>query len=661
MVSIALVLILMIGVNYVFTKTSDAVGAGQTMNTFNRDSQSAQAAIFSDFQNINKNPPCFIIGSQIVDQFLNSADAQTGNDPTHVVIDNAGNTQPVITGLYNYRCHRADVVKFFVRGNYQRRSANDGSFTSQTTSDDAFVTLGHALLPTNDSSCYVGPTTDNTSIGYNITQYSAAGPIWTTQLAPNAALAPPLASTGPKQRLGAYAADWVLARSVTLLKDQNTNFSYNGSSTPTALQPNPTGFAEVAYPRFPFTYNNGGGTTTVTLTGGPVSLWPSAAYIPYQVNMTPLGYNSPDNSFYSIKNGYQSTPSYTVPQSSRYDLASVTPEQFRRAIADAILQWKNAGYIGGYLWWNPLIYSLAAQQQQQPTGAAPYYYTPQISYFTTPDTSNAVAPTYQFGTWSPAFAQTNDAGGRAVPPDLARVAANPQIQTPLTSAMVAQIAPYFLQHCSQFIVEYAGDYLTQDGNGNMTGIGPDGQIDFYQSAPNGPRQIRWYGMPRSNSGASIIYGAPNPTDTAANRTLAAFASTTPAPNLTIPISYVSATNPGLPDVIPLRDYYTLYFNQLYGTNTIYQPLWEVDVNFDNSAYYANATSPPVANPNGLNNSFHLYSPNSGIPNDAPINSPRYVAAWYNDMPAMIRVLIKVDDPNDKLKDGPWYVFVFKLK
>src|SRR5580658_51970 len=60
MISIALVLVLMVGVNYVFTKAADAISAGQTTNTISRDSQSAQAVLFDDFNHVNKNPPCFI-------------------------------------------------------------------------------------------------------------------------------------------------------------------------------------------------------------------------------------------------------------------------------------------------------------------------------------------------------------------------------------------------------------------------------------------------------------------------------------------------------------------------------------------------------------------------------------------------------------------------
>jgi hypothetical protein len=42
-------------------------------------------------------------------------------------------------------------------------------------------------------------------------------------------------------------------------------------------------------------------------------------------------------------------------------------------------------------------------------------------------------------------------------------------------------------------------------------------------------------------------------------------------------------------------------------------------------------------------------------------SARYTAVWRNDVPAMVRILIKLDDPNNALQDGPWAEYVFKLK
>ena len=379
--------------------------------------------------------------------------------------------------------------------------------------------------------------------------------------------------------------------------------------------------------------------------------------------MTPLAYYTPDDQ------NFTNNQLTTVSHSSRYDLACITPDQFRRAIADEILQYQHAGYTGPtafpsqfHLWWNPLIYNLPVTQQY--AAVIPTTVSPTVTYYTVPSGLSSSTALYTFS------GHNGVTGGTGPNPDLARVAVNPQIQTPLTSAMVAQVAPYLLQHCSQFIVEYAGDYLQQDpASGNLTGIGQDGQIDYYIDG-SGNHQIRWYGMPRSNSGASTIYGVPNPSDT--NEPWSTYlpnVGTATSPSIAINYRQIATSitqytyYPGLPDVIPLRDYYTLFYNTVNGTTGnpfIYSPPWEVDVNFDNCAFYANATNPnlgPLANTagNGLGNPFQM--------NDSlnPQDNARYVAAWYNDMPAMIRILIKVDDPNDKLKDGPWYEYVFKLK
>ena len=122
------------------------------------------------------------------------------------------------------------------------------------------------------------------------------------------------------------------------------------------------------------------------------------------------------------------------------------------------------------------------------------------------------------------------------------------------------MSPYFLQHCSQFIVEYAGDYLTQDNTtsstaGSITALGSDGVIDYYYDA-NKNKRIRWYGMPRSTTNNGHIMGVLG-------------AGT--FPNRTIPVGTANDT----PDVIPLRDYYAAILNDVTAA-----PPWEVDVNFD---------------------------------------------------------------------------------
>ncbi len=90
MLSLAMVLLLIIGINFVFRSATDAVGAGQTLNGSTATPSPPSPLLFDDLRNVSKNPPCFIIASQFVTQFLNSDDAKTSSDPTIIVTDNAG-------------------------------------------------------------------------------------------------------------------------------------------------------------------------------------------------------------------------------------------------------------------------------------------------------------------------------------------------------------------------------------------------------------------------------------------------------------------------------------------------------------------------------------------------------------------------------------------
>ena len=49
--------------------------------------------------------------------------------------------------------------------------------------------------------------------------------------------------------------------------------------------------------------------------------------------------------------------------------------------------------------------------------------------------------------------------------------------------------------CSQFAVEFAGDFVTQNGLGHVTALVPDGTTDFLVTAQGG-YVTRWYGLPR---------------------------------------------------------------------------------------------------------------------------------------------------------------------
>jgi hypothetical protein len=447
------------------------------------------------------------------------------------------------------------------------------------------------------------------------------------------------------QRVGSYGSDWVLARSVILLKDPGTNIAASGSDP----------YAEDGYPRYLNAVNgpfpNVDNTTTAD------------KFIPYGANLTPLGDFTPDTNFGNLHprttlvNGTLVPVVSTPLQSSRYDIAFTTPDEFRRAIADEILKWQQwqsttppPGTPIRNLWWNPLVYNIALEQTIQTTltqAASSATVVPSNYYTGNPGFYTSITGQTSPDTFKPPPASAT-AGPTIPPPDLARVAANPLLQTPLTSAAVAQMAPYFVQHCSQFVVEYSGDYLTQDSTGNIMAIGGDGTADYYVDPTTGQHKTRWYGMPRDVNGDGKI--------------LSVVASGAP---LKININ-TTTTSTDTPDVIPLRDYYSALTQTGQATpSDSVSPPWEVDVNFDMpapiSTTITGGTQGDYANQpgsvplgidglGGMNNAF-----------GASNNPPRYVCAWYNDMPAMVRILIKVDDPDNKVKDGPWYEYVFKLK
>ena len=110
------------------------------------------------------------------------------------------------------------------------------------------------------------------------------------------------------------------------------------------------------------------------------------------------------------------------------------------------------------------------------------------------------------------------------------------------------------------------------------------------------------------------------------------------------------------DVIPLRDYYSLWF----ASNAPPARAWP-------------APTPRHGKWMSISTPTHDYGiqhrdyptpsrrPQRRTPSINAANPPRYVAAWHDDMPAMVRILIKVDDPNNKVKDGPWYEYVFQVE
>lgn len=332
--------------------------------------------------------------------------------------------------------------------------------------------------------------------------------------------------------------------------------------------------------------------------------------VPAAGNLAPLAWNSPD-----YVPGTTPTGNITPVQSSRYDLAGTTIDQFRTTITNAAIAQATGGTpTPFYTWWNLLVYRTGF------AGALPL--TPiQIQ-----NSKNQLKYRFQ--------------------------ASNVLSPTPLSSQDQANLAPYMLEHVSQMIVEYAGDYVSQNANGDVTDTVPDGQIDwvyatkgdwnqnlsysvgdyviyplnsntYWQAvapitgtppaSPNWvnatpPKAIRWYGMPRDSTGSGVVYSG-----TALNKTANE-----------------------LNNVVPLTDIWA----KATAATTVRPVPYEMEV-------------PTASNP------ITDYASTAG--NSVLGPSARYTAVWRNDVPAMVRILIKVDDPAGVLQDGPWFEYVFKLK
>ncbi len=199
MISIALVLILILGVNQVFKMSAQTVGAGQTLSDAGRDIRAAQAVMNSDFRSWAGDSPAMVINcdssanSSSKWGFLTRADELS--DPDGNALTGNGGAPDAWPAIPSARSFRIDQVGFFAHGLFQRQTGNDPStFVAPMSSSDAWIWYGHANL--------INPAATNS--------YYTPG-------------------NGPNK----YGASLVLGRTVMLLRapDSSGNI-YDNSSTP---------------------------------------------------------------------------------------------------------------------------------------------------------------------------------------------------------------------------------------------------------------------------------------------------------------------------------------------------------------------------------------------------------------------------------------------
>jgi prepilin-type N-terminal cleavage/methylation domain-containing protein len=541
MVSMALVVILLLGINQVFKMSSDVVGAGLKTLEINRESRVLNI-LRDDIRNVPKDAPLFIIHSapanataKVPGNFLNAADRASDNDGNPLTVDwnnngiegevpSSGISERLSLAIYGDRNHRADTIAFPTRGVHSRHTADDGAFVSPTKSFDAWVWIGHLKLP--DGKDKNGqPIYDPTALGVNSARPAA-----------------------PNDNL--LAANWAIGRVNILLKDESA-LTIGGTALEQFLWHSPN-------------INN----------SNPDRLR----------NLSPLDSDS------------QSTDRYRIYE-SRYDLAGTTLERFRQDIQAVQLQ----------------VIKVPGFDPNDPT---------QIP--------------------NPAFDRRRDRGWWAhmvyfndalTEKNLFRFQCNPQIPRKsrsgslMNSEGMAAASPYFVGNVSQFIVEYAGDFVTQDNvatnssgallatYGEVLDIVPDGEVDFYVdwTDPNRPvRKIRWYGLPRDINNDGVILG------------------------------YVNGRfNNDLVDVVPLRDV------RLTALTTARNHMTAMaKINLGNIAQASFEKEVPNINPDYAKLTFT--SP------QALRDNFKYTCVWTNGAPPMVRVLMKIEDPTGRLKEGQWW-------
>jgi prepilin-type N-terminal cleavage/methylation domain-containing protein len=238
-----------------------------------------------------------------------------------------------------------------------------------------------------------------------------------------------------------------------------------------------------------------------------------------------------------------------------------------------------------------------------------------------------------------------------------RFQTNPFIVKPITPGNLSQQSPIFLRGATQFIVEYAGDYLKQNldrtdvvpgGVGNALGVygdvqdtykrydndptlldvngiplpqgaadryvggETDGVIDFV--VVNGVKRIRWYGFPRNTSGGN-----------------------------TIPGWIAGRTSSQMPEVVPLRD------------------VWRASLWTDPAL----PTQLPALSPGAP---FEKQMPTKLLekPDYAAVGATAITAEYNcafgpNDQkPKMIRITLVLDDPAGRTAEGQTFEYVFEL-
>lgn len=195
LVSIALVVILILGINMVFTSAGKTVGTGMAVSEATRAFRSAYTTLRNDIE----RDPANTVGMLPV----TSNPLITNRTPAMVIIGRQIFNQPVDPAGNVANCN-LDSLAFFAQGSFRRQTgSNPGEFfASMVPSTSAFVWYGHAWLPANGDP------------SVNANWYYDGVPSGTTMTFPGYGNA----TSNPNNY---YAKDWRLARMVIGVQTPN--------------------------------------------------------------------------------------------------------------------------------------------------------------------------------------------------------------------------------------------------------------------------------------------------------------------------------------------------------------------------------------------------------------------------------------------------------
>jgi hypothetical protein len=627
MISIALVLLLVLGINAIFRTTADTISGGQAAITNARALRNAYDVMNADFTGFMSagSQPVLLIYNQNLPAFRDKADEGsdldyptaagtvtafenmlhefngTSNAPQPNWPPRFGNTggQNGMSLLANNRNHRIDILSFCSTGRFRRQTGiqstrlqspppNGVAYQSSYSSDTAYVWYGHGRQPAssvNTADDWLNPSAQNNA---NSFMPPGAIPVTGSVRAPVVAGNPQTSATNPNNF---YARQWTLVRMAHLLAK---------TQPPTAPASPPAGGPKAAV--IPASPPYEGYLDAFDFAVDPTQAGNEWAWL-----SSPFGFGN-RVTYAGPGSPYAQRPDATLyhVQDSQCDMAGMGADDFQTRAQLAALAGRNNTYVPtGNGWYLPLLSTMPAPGQQ-------------------PNSALENTLRYAAKSW------------------VTRAHINGNTMSPIEAAdEMALNSSSFIHGCSQFIVEFAGDYLSQDVTnpsdpntyGKITGEASDGTLDF-EIVPGGgntpQKRIRWYGLPRSYSDNGTTTPDVQPVIAVLGQGLGNSA-------IRLPFEHIGYANNAKLDGSA--------FPQVRPGNSpafrSYVCAWSpLDLQFPSTKDTAAVLNMMVPTPSG--------------------SKPMQQAYPNGFMPWMIRITIRVDDPNGRLPDGQTIQYVFTL-